>query len=274
MTVMDISRTPPREAFEQAAPRTDNVLPVTLPALDAYATVPFEADALRGNRIIGFDSREYAARPFTLMRAQILDRWRNEGCKLIGFTSATPAAGKSFIVSNLAMSLALLPDIQIMIFDFDLRRGTVAENLGIEARPGLSEFLTGEVNDLTQIGRRLDGTPIVVFPCAQIGSHSASLVSNEAFTALVESARRQPDNVLILCDLPPAFANDDAKLICEKLDGYVLVCEDGITTRKQLKSAMDFMSPAKLVGTVLNRAKGSLDDSYGYYGKAYRNYYK
>jgi len=274
MTTMDNPSPTPRETFEQPIPRSGPVLPVVMPPLDAYPTVPFDADGLRDNRVIGFDSREYSARPFTLMRAQVLDRWRKEGCKLIGFTSATPAAGKSFIVSNLAMSLALLPDIQVMVFDFDLRRGTIARNLGIEASPGLSEYLTGEESDLTRIGRRIEGSPIVIFPCAEVGTHSASLVSNEAFTALVESARRLPDNVLVLCDLPPAFANDDAKLICEKLDGYVLVCEDGITTRRQLKAAMDFMAPAKLVGTVLNRAKGSLDDSYGYYGKAYRNYYK
>jgi protein-tyrosine kinase len=266
--------TPSRDIYERVTPKMAQALPVVLPPFDAYPVVPCDAEALRANRVIGFDSREREARPFTLMRSQILDRWRNEGCKLIGFTSATPAAGKSFIVSNLATSLALLPDIQIMIFDFDLRRGTVAENLQIEASPGLSEFLDGEISDLTKIGRRLEGMPIVVFPCAQVTSHSASLVSNEAFIALIESARRQPDNVLILCDLPPTFANDDAKLICEKLDGYVLVCEDGVTTRKQLQTAMDFMEPAKLVGTVLNRARGNFDDRYGYYSKAYKSYYK
>lgn len=248
-------------------------LPAVLPPIDAYPVVPFDDEAMRANKVVGFDSREREARPFTLMRSQILDRWRNEGAKLIGFSSATPAAGKSFIVSNLAMSLSLLPDIQIIIFDFDLRRGTMADNLGLDPSPGLSEYLTGEGGDLARYGRRIEGKPVVVFPCAQVSSHSASLVSNEAFNALIESARRQPDNVLILCDLPPAFANDDAKLICDKLDGYVLVCEDGITTRRQLLAAIDFMAPAKLIGTVLNRARGNMEDRYGYYSKAYRKYY-
>lgn len=248
-------------------------LPVTLPAIDAYPVVAFDAEAMRANRIVGFDSREREARPFTLLRSQILDRWRNEGSKIIGFTSATPAAGKSFIVSNLAMSLGMLPELQIMVFDFDLRRGTLADNLQLEATPGLSDFLTGETTDLARLGRRIEDMPIVVFPCAPVTSHSASLVSSEAFNALIECARRQPDNVLILCDLPPTFANDDAKIICDRLDGYVLVCEDGMTTRKQLEAAIDFMAPAKLIGTILNRAKGNLDDRYGYGSKAYRSYY-
>jgi protein-tyrosine kinase len=264
----------PSDAFERVSSTMAQSLPVALPAIDAYPVVTFDADAMRESRIVGFDSREREARPFTLLRSQILDRWRNEGCKVIGFTSATPAAGKSFIVSNLAMSLALLPEIQIIIFDFDLRRGTMAENLQIDPTPGLSDYLTGETGDLARVGRRIEGMPIVVFPCAQVTSHSASLVSSEAFNALIECARRQPENVIVLCDLPPTFANDDAKIICDKLDGYVLVCEDGITTRKQLEAAIDFMSPAKLVGTILNRAKGNLDDRYGYGSKAYRSYYK
>jgi protein-tyrosine kinase len=262
-----------RPAFERDTSDMAQPLPGFLPPIDAYQTVPFDAGALREMRVVGFDPRERDARPFTLLRSQILDRWRNEGCKLIGFTSATPAAGKSFVVSNLAMSLALLPDIQIVVFDFDVRRGTLADNLQIDPTPGLSEYLMGETNDLAQLGRRIEGLPLVVFPCAEVSGHSASLVSNEAFNALIECARRQPDNVVILCDLPPAFANDDAKLICDKLDGYVLVCEDGMTTRKQLQTAIEFMSPAKLIGTVLNRAKGNLGDSYGYGSKAYQRYY-
>jgi protein-tyrosine kinase len=120
-----------RDAFERVSSTMAQTLPVALPPIDAYPVVPFDADALRASRIVGFDSREREARPFTLLRSQVLDRWRNQDCKIIGFTSATPAAGKSFIVSNLAMSLALLPEIQIIVFDFDLRRGTLAENLQI-----------------------------------------------------------------------------------------------------------------------------------------------
>ena len=249
-------------------------LPTSLPPIGAYPVVQFDEAVARDHRIVGFDARAREARPFTLLRSQILDRWRNENCKIIGFTSATPAAGKSFVVSNLALSLALLPDIQVIVFDFDLRRGTLAENLQIDGSPGIDHFLSGQTNDLSRIGQRIGDLQLVVFPCSPITDHSAPLVANEAFAALIECARRQPDNVIILCDLPPTFADDDAKLICEKLDGYVLVCEDGITTRKQLLTSMEFMEPAKLVGTVLNRAQNNFDDRYGYGSKAYSSYYK
>ena len=266
--------TPHDENF--ARDRSDSMhnLPTALPPIDAYPVIAFDADVARESRMVGFDARAREARPFTLLRSQILDRWRNENCKIIGFTSATPAAGKSFVVSNLALSLAMLPDIQVIVFDFDLRRGSLAQNLQIESSPGIDHYLTGEAIDLAQIGRRIGDQQLVVFPCSPVTDHSAPLVANEAFAALIECARRQPDNVIILCDLPPTFADDDAKLICEKLDGYVLVCEDGITTRKQLLTSIAFMEPAKLVGTVLNRAMNNFDDRYGYGSKAYSSYYK
>jgi Mrp family chromosome partitioning ATPase len=86
--------------------------------------------------------------------------------------------------------------------------------------------------------------------------------------------RGLPEDMLILCDLPPAFANDDAKLICERLDGYILVAEDGVTPRKAVTAAVQFMEPSKMLGSVLNRANTGLEDQYGYGSKAYRHYYE
>ena len=270
---MTVTFAPPNETvLDRPKPMTN--LPTSLPPLAAYPVVPFDEELSRENRIVGFDTRVREARPFTLLRSQVLDRWRTEHCKVIGFTSATPSAGKSFVVSNLALSLALLPDIQVFVFDFDLRRGTLAENLQIESSLGIDHFLSGQSNDLARIGQRIGNYPLVVFPCSPITEHSAPLVANEAFATLIECARRLPDNAIVLCDLPPTFADDDAKLISEKLDGYVLICEDGITTRKQLLTSVEFMQPSKLIGTILNRAQNNFDDRYGYGSKAYSSYYK
>jgi protein-tyrosine kinase len=246
------------------------------PALDLARARPttVNPDQMRGERVIGFDPTDRDGRPFTLLRSRILDLWRGQGHKLIGITSASPSAGKSFIACNVAASLATLPETRVALFDLDLRRGTVAENFGLESEGGIETYLNGTNLDLAGMARRIEGLALTVFTCAQVKGHSASLVAGDAFEALVAAMRSLPDDVLVLCDLPPTFANDDAKLICERLDGYVLVAEDGVTPRKAITAAVQFMQPSKLLGTILNRANVGLDDQYGYGSKAYRHYYE
>mgnify|MGYP000052300601 CR=1 FL=1 len=241
--------------------------------LSRAQTVAIDPAALRDERIIGFDPTDRDGRPFTLLRSRILDLWRGQGRKLIGITSASPSAGKSFIACNVAASLATLPETRVALFDLDLRRGTIAQNFGIDADDGIETYLTGKNPDLSAIGRKIEGISLTIYPCAAVRGHSASLVAGDAFEGLVAAMRSLPEDVLVLCDLPPAFANDDAKLICEKLDGYILVAEDGITARKAVKAAMHFMKPSPLLGSVLNRAHLGFGDEYGYGSKSYTHYY-
>lgn len=246
----------------------------TLIDLSRAQTVAIDPAALRDERIIAFDPTDRDGRAFTLLRSRILDLWRGQGCKLIGITSASPSAGKSFIACNVAASLATLPETRVALFDLDLRRGTIAQNFGIDADDGIETYLTGKNLDLSTIGRKIEGLSLTIFPCAPVRGHSASLVAGDAFERLAMAMRTLPEDVVVLCDLPPAFANDDAKLICEKLDGYILVAEDGMTPRKAVTAAMHFMKPSPLLGSVLNRARLGFGDEYGYGSKSYSNYYE
>jgi protein-tyrosine kinase len=72
------------------------------------------------------------------------------------------------------------------------------------------------------------------------------------------------------------FADDDAMIIAEHLDAYLLVVDAGKTTKNQVKDALAMMQPSTCLGTVLNRYRGGLADPYGYgygYG-AYQEYYE
>jgi protein-tyrosine kinase len=79
-----------------------------------------------------------------------------------------------------------------------------------------------------------------------------------------------------ICDLPPAFANDDAALVAKLLDAYLLVVEQGKTTAKQIRDTMGFLEPTPCAGTILNRYVGGLaggDYGFGYSQTAYSGYF-
>lgn len=228
---------------------------------------------LRAHNIVGHLGSDPSSRPFNLMRTRLLKEADERGARLIGITSPAPAAGKSFLALNLAVSLARLGDRSICLVDLDLRRATLAELLGLEVSTGIEGFLDGSIARLDDAGMRLKGLPLAFFPTRTIASGSAELLAGEKFAAMIKLLRDRTTDNLVIFDLPPVFANDDAMIAMEALDGYLMVVDSGRTTRGQLSEAIDMLQPSSCIGTVLNRYKGGMLDTYGYGSSNYDRYY-
>ena len=208
-----------------------------------------------------------------MLRAQVIKMVRASAIKIIGVTSATPRVGKSFIATNLAASLSKLPDIRTLLFDLDLRRGSIAEQFSIPAGHGINSFLSGEIDTLGETSYDVSDSRLTIFPSFPTGASSAELLSAGRFRSLVTSMRGLPEDVICICDLPPAFANDDAAIALREMDGYLFVVEEGETTAQQVRDAIELLKPAACLGTVLNRYHGGIGgDDYGFGPSSSRNY--
>ena len=247
---------------------------IRIPRPETLPVVELDPARLEASRIVGFASRDIRSRAFNLLRSQVTKRLDARGWKLIGLTSAAPAAGKSFTALNLAAALSRLSDRSVYLFDFDLRRGSLAGELGIAGETGLGAFLEGRIDDLRSIGYRVGPEGFAFFPCYASMERSAELFVGARFEALVAAMRALPDDAIVLCDLPPAFANDDTIVITQRLDAFLLIVEQGVTTRKQVSGLVDLLNPIPCLGSVLNRYDGGWSDPYGYgYGDKYAKYY-
>lgn len=252
----------PTDPFSRTQISLDK-LPVVIPA----------ADALSSHNIVGFESRDIRSRSFNLLRTRFAKGIAIRDARLIGITSATPGAGKSFLALNLAASLARLGETPIYLVDLDLRRSSVSDELGLEGQKGVGDYLQGDVEELREVGVRIDGVPLGVFPTGSVPGNSAEYLTTDRFKAMIQDLRNNADNAVVIFDLPPVFASDDAMLSIEALDGYLLVVDSGTTNRRQVTDAMEMLRPSPCFGTILNRYKGGLTDPYGYGTGAYSNYY-
>lgn len=239
-----------------------------LPGIDAVRSIETVECS---PKLVTLDSTDVRSRLFNLLRAQLVKTLVQTGTSLVGITSAAPGAGKSFILSNLAVSLGQLSNKRVFLIDLDLRRASLAGIFGITGQAGMTEYLMGEDVSLEKIGRRIGSSNLVVFPSFPAPINSAALMVGDRFSQLMERARRLDENAIILFDLPPAFANDDTMLVAEALDGILVVVEQGVTTKKQLENTLRLIQPTPLLGTIFNRDSTGLGDSYekydGYYSK-------
>jgi len=232
-------------------------------------------EQLDEQNIVGFRNSDTRARPFKLLRSQILKRCEDEGIKLIGVTSAAPNVGKTFIASNLAAAMSRIADLDVYLIDLDLHRPAIATRFSITDGPGVHDYLCGAEPEMKAVARRVNEERLVVIPGFRREVATGELLTSARAEEMFASLRALPSNAIAIIDMPPIFADDDAVIIGQRVDGIVLVVEDGRTTRKQVRETVRLLAPTPLIGSVLNRFKNQFfTDEYGYgFSYGYGGYY-
>lgn len=241
-----------------AAPVRLSSAPPHIPSRSEAIEFPWRSSIARARGLHGFNSMDSRSRSFNLVRAKIATLNRERGWRMIGFVSATPDVGKSFVAANVAAAMSRDPRWSTYLVDLDLRRGGVASIFGVEPDRGLEEYLASPLGAATLPACAPEGQELIIIPTVPGQLPSAELLAADTATALFQEMRRSDDQKLFFFDLPPVFANDDTLTVADQLDGYVLVAEEGKTTRRELESAVDMLGQERLAGVILNKYRGGL----------------
>ncbi len=225
---------------------------------------PAPANVLRRNRIIAGFAHDPNADIFRLLRVQAL-KYLEEGTgSTIGICSPNPGVGKSFVAANLAVSFALGVDHTVLLVDADLRRPRLQSYFGLGPAPGLTDYLlNGASLSDCLVNPGIDR--LVILPVGVPVQNSSEVLSSPKMLNLASELRvRYPDRFVIY-DLPPLLTGDDALVFLPRLDGCMLVVEERKTRAQELQRALDLMSGAKLIGTILNKSQSEKVSQYSYY---------
>lgn len=222
----------------------------------------------------GFDSRNASSRSFNLIRSKLVTLRRERGWRMLGIVSATPNVGKSFVSANLAAALSRDPRFQTYLIDLDLRRGTIKDIFGIEPDSSIVEYLAASHSNEMLRGYVPQGQELIIIPSITAEVHSGELLASERASALFRAMQNSDERNFFICDMPPVFANDDASIIMESLDGYVIVAQDGKTTQREMESTVAMLGHERLAGVVLNKYRGGLvSEGYGIEQRYASEYY-
>jgi Mrp family chromosome partitioning ATPase len=239
-------------------------------ALNNPTEVEWSAERALASDIYGFDSIDPRSRSFNLIRGRLLELKRTRNIRAVGVVSATPNVGKSFVSANIGASLSRDPQIKTFAVDLDLRRGSLTNRFGLAPKHDLSDHLA--LGTPLQ-AYRLQGQDLTIVPARGGLVHSAELLASGRANALFAAMRDGDERDFFICDLPPVFANDDAVASMAHLNSYILVSEEGRTTEREIKDAVEALGRERLAGVVLNKFRGGvLSDGYGvdsYYAQGY-----
>jgi succinoglycan biosynthesis transport protein ExoP len=224
-----------------------------------------------------FSSQSVLAESFRSLRTNLQFSALENNIKTIVVTSATPLEGKTVVAGNLAIAMAQ-GGLKTLLVSTDLRKPTLYKLFGLDASPGLTDFLLGNgdysetiktVTDLMMGKMGVDEIMLTsgmdnlhILTCGKIPSNPAELIESEKFKDLLEALYSHYD--VILMDTPPLISAADASILATKADSVLLVYRAGEVARgilKRVKAQLDQVK-AHIIGVVLNGVKAELSPDF------------
>lgn len=257
--------------LSRTAGRVHHELPRALaapPVADRVETPPWrprgwslDDDVLERNRIVAHRMKDPSHIAFNLLRTRVRTVLQDRRWTSLAVTSPTQGCGKTVVALNLAFSLARGAESNVVVIDLDLRKPSVAKTLGIETLGSIGSFLQGgdQPEDcFVEVGKRL-----IVGCSIQAISRPSELLQSSRTVELIDWVTRVLRPEVVIFDLPPMRAGDDALAFLSSIDGALLVVGAGVTTVAEADAAERQIGQFdKLVGVVLNRC-GKQQQEYG-----------
>jgi capsular exopolysaccharide synthesis family protein len=198
---------------------------------------------------------EQVVEAFSIIRPNLCAAYAKHGSILVAVSSFAPRDGKTLVVCNLALAFAHMGR-QTVVVDAAGRRSTLHKRLDCKHGPGLTEYLAGEASweEVIQL-TKFDSVDLI----ARGARSPAGLkpLPASSMSGLLGLLRTIYDVVLVE-GLPLSYGRD--ALALGRLAGDVLlVLRADATDLGMLEARLELIEPMpiRLVGAVLNRARGA-----------------
>ena len=216
-----------------------------------------------------------AVEQFRSLRSRIFEMRDIKPLKSILISSGLPQEGKSFVATNLAISLARHKNSKVLLIDGDMRRYTLHQLLGCQPHPGLADYLSGKA-EMLEVMQRAEEAPAsdnvraAILPNLTFiaggngGDKAADLSGNPRFGELVRAASPYFDWIIV--DSSPVLPVSDAVNLARACDGVLLVARGGVTKYKVAQKAQAQLKASNILGFVLNAVESQpvIGSYYGY----------
>lgn len=246
-------------------------------SLPIVGDVPFsENKSSEGAIVVHENQNDLMAETFRNVRTNVLYMMKSNE-KVILVTSTTTGEGKTFIASNLAVSLALLGK-KIVIVGLDIRKPGLNKAFQLSRKEqGISQFLANpEHTDLMSLVQVSNINPnLSILPGGPIPPNPTELVARESLPQAIDILKKHFDYI-ILDTAPIGMVVTDTQLISRVANASIYVCRADYTHKADYTLINELGEQKKLPNlcTIINgldmkKKKYGYYYGYGKYGKYY-----
>ena len=245
-------------------------------SLPIVGDVPFsENKSSEGAIVVHENQNDLMAETFRNVRTNVLYMMKSNE-KVILVTSTTTGEGKTFIASNLAVSLALLGK-KIVIVGLDIRKPGLNKAFQLSRKEqGISQFLANpEHTDLMSLVQVSNINPnLSILPGGPIPPNPTELVARESLPQAIDILKKHFDYIIL--DTAPIGMVTDTQLISRVANASIYVCRADYTHKADYTLINELGEQKKLPNlcTIINgldmkKKKYGYYYGYGKYGKYY-----
>jgi len=183
---------------------------------------------------------------------------------VIMMASALSGEGKTFTSLNLALSLALEKDFEVLLVDADVRKPHVSRLFGVEQERGLIDLLLDKTLRTSQVILRTDVPGLSLMPAGHQIETATELLASDRMAEVIAQLAAPDGRRIVLLDSPPLLLSTESHALAASAGQVVLVVRAEVTSQAAVLDAINSIVAGKPVSLILNQT--SAPPASGYYG--------
>jgi capsular exopolysaccharide synthesis family protein len=227
---------------------------------------PAEEGGIDTRLLVYYEPRSKEAEQFRILRARLRKFAEEKQHKMLLVLGTCPQEGKSFIASNLAISICQAGNSPVLLMDGDLRRPNLHKLFGLTAPKGLADYLAGTAS-FDEIVCVTDVAGLYVIPAGDIPHNPSELIASDRMKLFLNNIKTKFSSCWLIIDSPPVISTPEPAILIEHADGFIYVIQADKTNKKLVKESLSQIDTSKLLGVVLNRIAYQAHNYYYYTDK-------
>jgi protein-tyrosine kinase len=253
-------------------------MPHVEPAQIARIAQPVHLDyaKLRASRIVTPDNKRSGAyNEFRSLKRKLLPMTLDPETGIVArnvvmVTSALPREGKTFTAMGFAISLAAESNLNVILVDGDVVRGSIADYFHGEDQDGLVELLTGKRQRIDDLLHPCSDLPrLHVLFAGKRHEAAPEMLASSRMGEICAALSKHFQQSIVLFDAPPVLAASEPAAMAAHAHHLIMLVASDRSARHQVESALAEVSCCPSISLLFNKSprwQRPLSDPYYYYG--------
>jgi len=235
------------------------------PVYSESTHVELNTETILNNRCVCIEPNSPEIDCYKVLRTKIQLLTRQKGWNTVMITSPQPSEGKTLTSVNLALTFSKVYNQTVLLVDCDLRHQNIHKVLGLQSNLGLMNYLLKD-QPLEELIIWPGVDKLTLISGGRTINNSSELLGSPQMKTLIHEMKSRYKDRYVIFDTSPVLIGDDAISLAHCIDGIVMVVQEGHTSMKDVKKALEMLPQEKFLGFVMNRQKDALGNKYyGYY---------